>query len=66
MYSHRLLADVCGLEDVEDGVVRVSFLHYNTGESLAAHSLHNKTNNRHAELLAGRRFTDNTDPAIRS
>ena len=22
MYSHRLLADVCGLEDVEDGVVR--------------------------------------------
>ncbi|CAG8334815.1 unnamed protein product [Penicillium nalgiovense] len=30
MYSHRLLADVCGLEDVEDGVVRVSFLHYNT------------------------------------
>ncbi|KAJ5143374.1 uncharacterized protein N7515_002161 [Penicillium bovifimosum] len=32
MYSHRLLAEVCGLEDVEDGVVRVSFLHYNTGE----------------------------------
>jgi selenocysteine lyase/cysteine desulfurase len=32
MYSHRLLADVCGLTDVEDGVVRVSFLHYNTGE----------------------------------
>ncbi|KAJ5194495.1 Pyridoxal phosphate-dependent transferase major region subdomain 1 [Penicillium cf. griseofulvum] len=30
MYSHRLLADVCGLDDVEDGVVRVSFLHYNT------------------------------------
>ncbi|KXG54415.1 Pyridoxal phosphate-dependent transferase, major region, subdomain 1 [Penicillium griseofulvum] len=30
MYSHRLLADVCGLEDVEDGVVRVSLLHYNT------------------------------------
>ncbi|KAJ5092631.1 hypothetical protein NUU61_007501 [Penicillium alfredii] len=30
MYSHRLLADVCGLQDVEDGVVRVSFLHYNT------------------------------------
>ncbi|KAJ5860110.1 uncharacterized protein N7529_007420 [Penicillium soppii] len=30
MYSHRLLADVCGLTDVEDGVVRVSFLHYNT------------------------------------
>lgn len=32
MYSHRLLKDVCGLADVEDGVVRVSFLHYNTGE----------------------------------
>jgi selenocysteine lyase/cysteine desulfurase len=31
MYSHRLLAEVCGLADVEDGVVRVSFLHYNTG-----------------------------------
>lgn len=33
MYSHRLLAEVCGLADVEDGVVRMSFLHYNTGES---------------------------------
>ncbi|OQD99721.1 hypothetical protein PENVUL_c062G06457 [Penicillium vulpinum] len=32
MYSHRRLADVCGLDDVEDGVVRVSFLHYNTGQ----------------------------------
>lgn len=32
MYSHRLLKDVCGLEDVDDGVVRVSLLHYNTGE----------------------------------
>lgn len=32
MYSHRLLKDVCGLADVEDGVVRVSFLHYNTGK----------------------------------
>jgi hypothetical protein len=32
MYSHRLLAEVCGLPDVEDGVVRVSLLHYNTGE----------------------------------
>lgn len=33
MYSHRLLAEVCGfqLADVEDGVVRVSFVHYNTG-----------------------------------
>ncbi|CAI7625588.1 unnamed protein product [Penicillium crustosum] len=30
MYSHRLLADICGLHNVEDGVVRVSFLHYNT------------------------------------
>jgi selenocysteine lyase/cysteine desulfurase len=32
MYSHRLLSDVVGLEDVEDGVVRISMLHYNTGE----------------------------------
>lgn len=32
MYSHRLLKEVCGLTDVEDGVVRVSFLHYNTGK----------------------------------
>ena len=31
MYSHRLLAEVCGLADVEDGVVRLSFLHYNSG-----------------------------------
>ncbi|KAJ5772491.1 Pyridoxal phosphate-dependent transferase major region subdomain 2 [Penicillium odoratum] len=30
MYSHRLLKEVCGLEDVDDGVVRVSLLHYNT------------------------------------
>ncbi|KAJ5973211.1 hypothetical protein N7481_010421 [Penicillium waksmanii] len=30
MYSHRLLNEVCGLADVEDGVVRVSFLHYNS------------------------------------
>ncbi|KAJ5342122.1 Pyridoxal phosphate-dependent transferase major region subdomain 2 [Penicillium brevicompactum] len=30
MYSHRLLTDVCGFTDVEDGVVRISFLHYNT------------------------------------
>ncbi|KAJ5263181.1 Pyridoxal phosphate-dependent transferase major region subdomain 2 [Penicillium angulare] len=30
MYSHRLLKDVCGLEDVDDGVVRVSLLHYNS------------------------------------
>lgn len=33
MYSHRLLKDVCGLDDVDDGVVRVSLLHYNTGKS---------------------------------
>jgi selenocysteine lyase/cysteine desulfurase len=33
MYSHRLLRDVFGLEDVEDGVVRISMLHYNTGKS---------------------------------
>jgi selenocysteine lyase/cysteine desulfurase len=32
MYSHRLLKDVCGLDDVDDGVVRVSLLHYNTGK----------------------------------
>lgn len=32
MYSHRMLQDVCGLADVEDGVVRLSFLHYNTGK----------------------------------
>lgn len=32
MYSHRLLKDVCGFDDVDDGVVRVSLLHYNTGE----------------------------------
>lgn len=36
MYSHRLLAEVCGLEDVEDGVVRVSLLHYNTGRLFLA------------------------------
>lgn len=32
MYSHRLINDIIGLEDVEDGVVRISMLHYNTGE----------------------------------
>lgn len=32
MYSHRLVKEVLGLEDVDDGVVRVSLLHYNTGE----------------------------------
>ncbi|KAJ5734932.1 uncharacterized protein N7483_000057 [Penicillium malachiteum] len=30
MYSHRLLKEVCGVKDVDDGVVRVSLLHYNT------------------------------------
>ncbi|KAJ5612105.1 Pyridoxal phosphate-dependent transferase major region subdomain 2 [Penicillium lagena] len=30
MYSHRLLAEVCGLADVDDGVVRLSFVHYNS------------------------------------
>ncbi|KAI3137056.1 hypothetical protein CBS147326_3305 [Penicillium roqueforti] len=29
-YSHRLLADVCRLDNVKDGVVPVSILHYNT------------------------------------
>lgn len=32
MYSYRLVKDVMGLKDVVDGVVRVSLLHYNTGE----------------------------------
>jgi selenocysteine lyase/cysteine desulfurase len=31
MYSYRLLKDIFGLEDVDDGVIRVSMLHYNTG-----------------------------------
>ncbi|KAJ5437773.1 uncharacterized protein N7458_008771 [Penicillium daleae] len=35
MYSHRLLKDVCGLDDVDDGVVRVSLLHYNTEAEVA-------------------------------
>ncbi|RLL93701.1 hypothetical protein CFD26_101915 [Aspergillus turcosus] len=34
MYSHRLLKDVVGLEDVDDGVVRISMLHYNTEEEI--------------------------------
>lgn len=33
MYSYRLLRDVAGFGDVDDGVVRVSLLHYNTGMS---------------------------------
>ena len=32
IYSHRLLRDVCGPEDVDDGVVKVSLLHDNTRE----------------------------------
>ena len=32
IYSHLLLANVCRLGDVKDGVMRVSILHYNTGE----------------------------------
>jgi selenocysteine lyase/cysteine desulfurase len=32
MYAPRLLTDVFGLEDVNDGVVRVSMVHYNTGK----------------------------------
>ncbi|CEJ59785.1 Putative Selenocysteine lyase [Penicillium brasilianum] len=35
MYSHRLLKDVCGLDDVDDGVVRVSLSHYNTEAEVA-------------------------------
>lgn len=34
MYSHRLLAEVCGVADVDDGVVRLSFVHYTSGEFL--------------------------------
>jgi selenocysteine lyase/cysteine desulfurase len=34
MYSHRLLNDIVGLEDVEDGVVRISMLHYNSVEEI--------------------------------
>ncbi|PYH45410.1 putative aminotransferase [Aspergillus saccharolyticus JOP 1030-1] len=36
MYSHRLIKDIIGLEDVEDGVVRISMLHYNTEEELTS------------------------------
>lgn len=32
MYSLRLVKDIMGLEDPDDGVVRISMLHYNTGE----------------------------------
>lgn len=35
MYSHRLLKDIIGLDDVEDGVVRISMLHYNTGQFIS-------------------------------
>ncbi|KAJ9298933.1 hypothetical protein DTO271G3_3175 [Paecilomyces variotii] len=34
MYSHRLLQEIMHLEDVEDGVVRVSMMHYNTEEEV--------------------------------
>ncbi|KAL1849521.1 hypothetical protein Plec18170_007428 [Paecilomyces lecythidis] len=34
MYSHRLLQEIMCLEDLEDGVVRVSMLHYNTEEEV--------------------------------
>ena len=34
MYSHRMLGEVVQLGDVEDGVVRVSMLHYNTEEEM--------------------------------
>ncbi|KAL2007513.1 hypothetical protein VTN00DRAFT_8951 [Thermoascus crustaceus] len=34
MYSHRLVKEVLGLEDVDDGVVRVSMLHYNTEDEI--------------------------------
>ncbi|PYI28187.1 PLP-dependent transferase [Aspergillus indologenus CBS 114.80] len=34
MYSHRLVKDIIGLDDIEDGVVRISMLHYNTEEEL--------------------------------
>ena len=34
MYSYRLLEEIMGFEDVADGVVRVSLVHYNTGELL--------------------------------
>ena len=36
MYSHRMLGEVVQLGDVEDGVVRVSMLHYNTEEEMKA------------------------------
>ncbi|PWY83539.1 PLP-dependent transferase [Aspergillus heteromorphus CBS 117.55] len=36
MYSHRLLKDIIGLEDIDDGVVRISMLHYNTEEEITS------------------------------
>ena len=36
MYSHRLLGEVVQLGEMEDGVVRVSMLHYNTEEEMKA------------------------------
>ncbi|EAW08909.1 putative aminotransferase [Aspergillus clavatus NRRL 1] len=34
MYSYRLVDEIIGLKDVEDGVVRISMLHYNTEEEI--------------------------------
>ncbi|KAF9886267.1 hypothetical protein FE257_011880 [Aspergillus nanangensis] len=34
MYSLRLAQDIMGLEDPDDGVVRISMLHYNTEEEI--------------------------------
>ncbi|PYI02979.1 PLP-dependent transferase [Aspergillus sclerotiicarbonarius CBS 121057] len=36
MYSHRLLKDIISLDDVEDGVVRISMLHYNTEDEITS------------------------------
>ena len=33
-YSNRLVSDVLGIKDVDDGVVRVSLVHYNTVEEV--------------------------------
>ncbi|KAL5363255.1 pyridoxal phosphate-dependent transferase [Aspergillus floccosus] len=35
MYSLRLVKDIMGLEDPDDGVVRISMLHYNTEEEIS-------------------------------
>ncbi|GES63183.1 aminotransferase [Aspergillus terreus] len=36
MYSLRLVKDIMGLEDPDDGVVRISMLHYNTEEEISS------------------------------